>query len=67
MSRVHDHRLTAVGWMVLFGLAVHMAGKVWFLDRMAMSYDDVAPAASLMSRVPRGSPAADSGASALRR
>ena len=30
------------GWMVLFGLAVHMAGKNWFLDRMAILYDDVA-------------------------
>jgi hypothetical protein len=34
------------GWMVLFGLAVQMAGKVWFLDRMAVLYDDVAPAPS---------------------
>ena len=34
------------GWMVLFGLAVQMAGKVWFLDRMALLYDDVAPAKS---------------------
>jgi hypothetical protein len=32
------------GWMVLFGLAVEMAGKVWFIDRMAVLYDDVAPA-----------------------
>ena len=32
------------GWMVLFGLAVHMAGKNWFLDRMALLYDDMAPA-----------------------
>ncbi|WP_369134042.1 DUF6653 family protein [Modestobacter sp. I12A-02662] len=32
------------GWMVLFGLAVQMAGKVWFIDRMAVLYDDVAPA-----------------------
>jgi hypothetical protein len=29
-------------WIVLFGLAVHMAGKNWFLDRMALLYDDVA-------------------------
>ena len=28
--------------MVLFGLAVHMAGKNWFLDRMALIYDDMA-------------------------
>ncbi len=28
-------------WIVLFGLAVHMAGKNWFLDRMALLYDDV--------------------------
>jgi hypothetical protein len=32
--------------MVLFGLAVQMAGKIWFLDRMALLYDDVAPAES---------------------
>ena len=30
------------GWMVLFGLAVQMAGKVWFIDRMAILHDDVA-------------------------
>ena len=29
------------GWMVLFGLAVHMAGKNWFIDRMALLYDDM--------------------------
>jgi hypothetical protein len=34
------------GWMVLFGLAVQMAGKTWFIDRMAILYDDVAPAGS---------------------
>jgi hypothetical protein len=28
-------------WIVLFGLAVHMAGKIWFLDRMALLYDDM--------------------------
>jgi hypothetical protein len=32
------------GWMVMFGLAVQSAGKVWFIDRMALLYDDVAPA-----------------------
>jgi hypothetical protein len=31
------------GWMVLFGLAVETAGKTWFIDRMALLYDDVAP------------------------
>jgi len=31
------------GWMVLFGLTVQTAGKMWFLDRMALLYDDVAP------------------------
>jgi hypothetical protein len=30
------------GWQVLFGLAVHMAGKNWFIDRMALLYDDMA-------------------------
>jgi len=29
------------GWLVMFGLAVHMAGKNWFLDRMALLHDDV--------------------------
>ena len=28
-------------WLVLFGLAVYMAGKNWFMDRMALLYDDV--------------------------
>jgi hypothetical protein len=28
-------------WITLFGLAVHMAGKNWFMDRMALLYDDV--------------------------
>jgi hypothetical protein len=28
-------------WMVLFGLAVQGAGKIWFIDRMALLYDDV--------------------------
>jgi hypothetical protein len=31
------------GWMTLCGLAVHMAGKNWFLDRMAILHDDVVP------------------------
>jgi hypothetical protein len=29
------------GWMALCGLSVQMAGKVWFLDRMAILHDDV--------------------------
>lgn len=32
------------GWMTLSGLAVQMAGKLWFIDRMAVLYDDVTPA-----------------------
>ncbi len=28
-------------WIALFGLAVHMAGKNWFLDRMALLYDEM--------------------------
>jgi hypothetical protein len=28
-------------WIVAFGLAVHVAGKNWFLDRMALLYDDM--------------------------
>jgi hypothetical protein len=29
------------GWTVAFGLAVQLAGKAWFLDRMALLYDDM--------------------------
>ncbi|WP_222262919.1 DUF6653 family protein [Modestobacter marinus] len=44
------------GWMVLFGLAVQMAGKVWFIDRMAILYDDVAAAgAADLTPAPRES------------
>jgi hypothetical protein len=31
-------------WITAFGLAVQMLGKVWFIDRMALLYDDVRPA-----------------------
>ncbi len=31
-------------WITLFGLAVHMAGKIWFIDRMALLYDAMAGA-----------------------
>ena len=31
-------------WIALFGLAVHMAGKNWFLDRMALLHDDMVTA-----------------------
>jgi hypothetical protein len=31
-------------WITLFGLAVHMAGKNWFLDRMALLHDDMVAA-----------------------
>ncbi|WP_138757444.1 DUF6653 family protein [Modestobacter altitudinis] len=34
------------GWMVAFGLAVETAAKTWFIDRMALLYDDVTPAGS---------------------
>jgi hypothetical protein len=47
------------GWMVLYGLAVQLAGKIWFIDRMAILYDDVAPvgAANLTpSPTPSGTP-----------
>ena len=27
-------------WMTVAGLAVHMAGKNWFLDRMVWHYED---------------------------
>ena len=39
------------GWMVAFGLAVQMGGKLWLLDRMALLYDDVAAAGP---RLPAG-------------
>jgi hypothetical protein len=32
-------------WMTAFGLAVQMTGKLWFIDRMAMLYDDVSSVA----------------------
>jgi hypothetical protein len=32
-------------WITLFGLAVQMAGKLWFLDRMALLHGDVSSAA----------------------
>lgn len=28
-------------WLTAFGVAVQMAGKVWFIDRMALLYDDM--------------------------
>ncbi len=33
-------------WITAFGLAVQMARKLWFLDRMALLYDDVSSAAA---------------------
>ena len=30
-------------WIVMFGLVVQTAGKLWFLDRMALLYDDMTP------------------------
>ncbi len=29
-------------WMLAFGLAVHMAGKNWFMDRMTLLHDEMA-------------------------
>ena len=29
------------GWLVVAGLAIHMAGKNWFLDRMVWLHEDV--------------------------
>ena len=37
-------------WITLFGLAVQMTGKLWFLDRMALLYDDVSSAAGSIPR-----------------
>jgi hypothetical protein len=28
-------------WLTAFGLALHMSGKLWTLDRMALLYDDM--------------------------
>jgi hypothetical protein len=33
-------------WLTLFGLAIQMLGKLWFLDRMALLYDDVSSRAA---------------------
>jgi hypothetical protein len=32
-------------WITAFGLAVQMAGKVWFLDRMVLLYEEVSSGA----------------------
>src|SRR6185503_3965918 len=37
-------------WITAFGLAVQMAGKMWFLDRMALLYDDVSSASGEAQR-----------------
>jgi hypothetical protein len=39
-------------WAVLCGLAIHMAGKNWFIDRMAILYDDMNPAAPTQPTAP---------------
>jgi len=33
-------------WLTLFGLAIQMLGKLWFLDRMALLYNDVSSRAA---------------------
>ncbi|MGY4650947.1 DUF6653 family protein [Mycobacterium sp. URHB0021] len=33
-------------WLTAFGLAVQMFGKLWFLDRMALLYDNVSSVAA---------------------
>ena len=37
----------------LFSDAVQTAGKIWFIDRMALLYDDVAPTGSTSAPPPR--------------
>jgi hypothetical protein len=32
-------------WLTLLGLSVQMTGKLWFLDRMALLFDDVSSGA----------------------
>lgn len=39
-------------WMLCFGLAVHMAGKNWFMDRMTLLYDEMT-AANAQPQAPR--------------
>ena len=46
-------------WITAFGLAVQMAGKLWFLDRMALLYDAVSRSGigvSESSRDKKGAP-----------
>jgi hypothetical protein len=45
-------------WMTATGLAVHMAGKNWFLDRMVWHYEDATRERSAAS-ASDGSPASD--------
>jgi hypothetical protein len=45
-------------WMTATGLAVHMAGKNWFLDRMVWHYED-ATRAQAVGSASDGSPASD--------
>jgi hypothetical protein len=45
------------GWMTLFGVAVQSAGKLWFLDRMALLHDDVVAATAPVPRAPDRGPA----------
>lgn len=33
-------------WMLCFGLAVHMTGKNWFMDRMTLLFDEMTTAAT---------------------
>ncbi len=40
-------------WITAFGLAVQMAGKFWFLDRMALLYDDVNVSSAAESVLPQ--------------
>jgi hypothetical protein len=44
-------------WMLCCGLAVHMAGKNWFMDRMVWLYDDMtALGHALLAPADAGSP-----------
>jgi uncharacterized protein DUF6653 len=43
-------------WIALFGLAVQTAGKTWFLDRMALLYDDMTEEAAPADPAGRGLP-----------
>jgi hypothetical protein len=47
-------------WMVVAGLAVHMAGKNWFLDRMVWIYEDMSRSTIPLTDLPAAAAGAES-------